>query len=45
MDYFPEYGADINRDTAINQKLLMEKVKNNSWSDYFLRFDWYISYK
>ena len=40
LDYIPEGEAKINRDTRHNFKLFEYKKNTNSWSTYFVRFDW-----
>ena len=38
--YDEEGEADINRDTTHNQKIYEDRMKNNNWSDKYLRFKW-----
>ena len=40
VDFIPEGGADINRNTLHNQLLFEEKKRSNSWSQDFVRFKW-----
>ena len=40
LDYFEEGESEINRDVSRNEKLIKEKIKNNSWSKDFVRFPW-----
>jgi len=40
LEYIPAGEADIIRNTAHNQKVFQEKIKNNSWSTDFVRFSW-----
>ena len=42
LDYFEEGESEINRDFSRNEKLIQEKIKNNSWSKDFVRFPWEI---
>ena len=42
LDYFEEGESNINRDSSINEKLIQEKINNNSWSKKFVRFPWEI---
>jgi len=40
IDYFEEGESEINRDFSRNERLVAEKMRNNSWSTDFVRFPW-----
>jgi len=42
VDYFEEGESNINRNYKRNQRLVEQKIKNNSWSTDFVRFPWEI---
>ena len=39
--YYPDAESDIIRDTTHNGKICLEKTKNNSWSNDYVRFPWH----
>lgn len=40
IDFYPEGEADINRDTSRNERIYKDKIKNNTWSNSYVRFPW-----
>lgn len=41
IEYDDRGEADINRDFSRNERLVHEKIRNNSWSYNFVRFKWH----
>lgn len=40
LKFYTEGETDMKRDTNKNRQIMNEKIKNNSWSNKYIRFEW-----